>query len=893
MPAAQAFKRFRILLPLLAAWLVLLLPKVEAAPRRALSRHIPAAVSNLQPIGRLASNTPLTLEIALPWRNVEQLPALIEEIYDPASTNYHHYLTPQQFNEKFAPTAADYQALITFAQTRGLHVTQTFPDSTLLVVSGTVIDVENAFHTRLQVYPHPHENRNFFAPEIEPSLDLSVTVQTISGLDNLVVPRPMSLHRKPQTTTAQPNAFTGSAPGGSFIGKDFRAAYLPGISLTGAGQKVGLLEFDGYYAADITAYENQAGLSPVPLTNVVISPFDGSIGTNNIEVALDIEMAVAMAPGLSQIVVYEGTTGNAILTQMANDTSVSQFSASWTYSTDSTTTNLFARLAAQGQSFFNASGDSGAYTSGGNSPAPPTDVPYLTSVGGTTLTTSGPGGAWVSETVWNWIDTGQANNGASSGGISRRYSIPSWQKGISMTSNGGSTTFRNIPDVALTADNIYVICNNGSPGEVGGTSASCPLWAAFTALINQQNQMTGGTNIGFINPAVYAIGKGAEYASSFHDITTGDNHNSITSSKYSAVAGFDLCTGWGTPIGGALISALANGAPFIATQPSNLVTAPGGNATFTVVALGNGTLSYQWEFNGTNIALATNTSYTVTNAQITNQGNYAVVVSNTAGSTASSNATLTVNAPPAISGQPQDQTVAAGSNATFTVIASGAPLPTYQWQFNGTNIALATQSTLIITNAQLSNQGNYSVLVSNSGGTVPSSNAFLTVNAPPAVTAQPLSHIVNLGAHVLFNAGATGSPALAYQWLFNGTNISGASNVLFQIFNVQATNAGFYQVIVSNAFGAGTSSIATLRVLGVPVSFTTTPGSIQYANGQFTLQINGLTGQGPVVIQSSSNLTDWLSVYTNASGFGQFQFIDTNVGNLPFGWYRAVVPTTP
>ena len=205
----------------------------------------------------------------------------------------------------------------------------------------------------------------------------------------------------------------------------------------------------------------------------------------------------------------------------------------------------------QGQSFFNASGDADAYT---GEIAAPADNPYITVVGGTTLTTSGPSGVWVSETVWNW-----GGGQGSGGGISTAYSLPPWQEDLSMAANQGSSHQRNIPDVAMVADNVFEIDDNGKsePG-VGGTSCATPLWAGFTALVNQQAAASGKPAVGFLNPALYAIGQGAGYASAFHDITTGNNTSSSSPNKFFAVPGYDLCTGWGTPTGSNLINALVS-----------------------------------------------------------------------------------------------------------------------------------------------------------------------------------------------------------------------------------------------------------------------------------------------------------------------------------------------
>jgi kumamolisin len=288
------------------------------------------------------------------------------------------------------------------------------------------------------------------------------------------LPHP-KLQPQPAPANATPRA--GSGPSGSYRGNDFRAAYVPGTPLTGAGQSVGLLQFDAYYANDIASYASQAGLPAPNLVNVAVNGGISSPGANNIEVALDIEMVLSMAPAASTVYVYEAPNGTAwttILSKMANDNLAKQLSCSWGGgSPNATAENLFKQMAAQGQSFFNASGDSDAFTSA----IPfPSDSTNITQVGGTTLSTSGPGGAYVSETVWNW---GLVNGSyvGSSGGISTYYGLPSYQQGLSMSANQGSTTMRNVPDVALTADNVYVVYNNGTAGLVGGTSCAAPLWA--------------------------------------------------------------------------------------------------------------------------------------------------------------------------------------------------------------------------------------------------------------------------------------------------------------------------------------------------------------------------------------------------------------------------------
>jgi hypothetical protein len=308
-----------------------------------------------------------------------------------------------------------------------------------------------------------------------------------------------------------------------------------------------LFELDGFYPNDIPTYETLTGLPKVPARAVLLDGFSGQPGSGNPEVALDIEMAISMAPGLAGVIAYEGVTPDDILSRMATDNLAKQLSCSWSFEVDEISEQIFQQYAAQGQTFFDATGDIGAMLGAIEQPS---DDPYITQVGGTTLATAGPGLGWVSETVWN------VNGGASSGGISTIFPIPVWQQGVAMSPNGGSTTKRNFPDVAMVAHNIQFVADDGTTEQGDGTSFAAPLWAGFTALVNQQAAATGRPSVGFLNPALYAVGKGSGYSQSFHDITTGNNKITPASRGYLAEAGFDLCTGWGTPIGASLINAL-------------------------------------------------------------------------------------------------------------------------------------------------------------------------------------------------------------------------------------------------------------------------------------------------------------------------------------------------
>src|ERR1700683_1583383 len=293
--------------------------------------HRPAILSQLTPLGPLDKTQELNLAISLPLRNQAGLTQLLQQISNPKSPNYRHYLTPAQFTARFGPTNSDYQAVIAFAKANGLTVTAQYANRTIIDVKGAVPAVEKALHVTMHSYQHPTERRNFFAPNADPTLNLSVQVLGVSGLDNYELPQPRYKLLKaggaqPGVTAAKstvasapdsgspiasPN--TGTGADGGYMGSDFRTAYVPGVTLTGSGQTVGLLQFDGYTTSDITYYETHANLPAVPLTNVLLYGFSGAPTGNGgeVEVSLDIEMSMSMAPGLAGIIVYEaGPSGN-------------------------------------------------------------------------------------------------------------------------------------------------------------------------------------------------------------------------------------------------------------------------------------------------------------------------------------------------------------------------------------------------------------------------------------------------------------------------------------------------------------------------------------------------------------------------------------------------------
>jgi kumamolisin len=386
----------------------------------------------------------------------------------------------------------------------------------------------------------------------------------ISGLDNYSIPHPMVVKKSdyamargidPETIVS--HATTGSGPSASFLGSDMRAAYYGGTALTGAGQNLGLLEFVGTDLADLTTYFKNIGqTNKVPITllstdRTSTNCADTRAGgkCDDTEQTLDMTQAIGMAPGLASLVMYIGSTDTAILSAMTTHIPLPTTigcSWGWTPADPSTDDPYFERMAAQGQSFFAASGDDSTWKKTRDAEAWPADDAHIISVGGTDLITGGAGGAWNSETAWS--DSG--------GGISPdKIAIPSWQQlsGVINSSNKGSTTLRNGPDVSANANFTFYVCADQTActaNEYGGTSFAAPMWAGYMALVNQHAACTGDSPAGFINPVIYPLGVASNYDTDFHDITGG------ASGSYSAVTGYDLVSGWGSPKGTGLITAL-------------------------------------------------------------------------------------------------------------------------------------------------------------------------------------------------------------------------------------------------------------------------------------------------------------------------------------------------
>ncbi len=525
------------------------------------SGQVVPLVQQAQMLQAAATNQTLNLSIGLQLRNQPDLDTLLQTLYDPQSPQFQQYLTPDQFNQLFAPTADQVQQVVAYLQSQGLTVTNVAPNNLLIDATSTVAQAQQTFNVNINSYQLG--SHTFFANAQAPSLPgpISQLITSISGLDNSLQYHPLY-----QRSLQQHNSVQLVGPTSGYGPKDLAGAYdaaaLQSAGFLGDNQTVAVFELDGYQAGDVNQYLQYYNLGTPSISNVLVDGASGAAGQGAIEAELDIELVAAMAPRAHQIV-YEGpnsTQGlNDTYNKIVTDNKAQIATTSWGLCENSTGSaelqtldSIFKQAATQGISFFSASGDSGAYDCSDtnlnvNSPA---SDPYVTGVGATNLQLNG--GAYGSESVWsnpNAISRGP-KGGGSGGGISNTFKIQNWQKGPGVQ-NQYSNGFRQVPDITANGDPttgyaIYcTVSNAGCPAtgwlSVGGTSAGAPFWAGSTALINQFLLAQGKKRIGYANPVLYSLFNAPQQFPAFHDVTKGNNL------YYPATTGYDMASGIGSP----------------------------------------------------------------------------------------------------------------------------------------------------------------------------------------------------------------------------------------------------------------------------------------------------------------------------------------------------------
>ncbi len=434
-------------------------------------------------------------------------------------------------------------------------------------LTGTAADIQKAFGVTLEQKSIDGQEYRVRQGAIHLPASLLDAVEAVLGLDNRPQAQPHFRVRGRQPETA-------GAPS-SYTPPQVAEAYKFPPAASGAGQTIGIIELGGgFKTADLSTYFTGLGLAAPSVTAVSVDGGKNAPTNANSadgEVMLDIEVAASVAPSAKIAVYFSPNTDQGFIdaiTTAVHDTTnkPSVISISWGGPESSWTQQSMTALdaacqsaAALGITITVAAGDDGSSDGAtGNNVDFPASSPHVLACGGTTLVASGA--TITSETVWN--ETAN-NEGATGGGVSNVFPLPSYQANANVPPPTTSTGGRGVPDVAGDADPTtgYSVRVDGQNEVIGGTSAVAPLWAGLVAVANQQL----GKQVGFIQPAIYA----AKAASAFRDITVGNN------GAFSAGPGWDACTGLGSPIASALIPLLAPAASTPAPAPTKKPTKGG------------------------------------------------------------------------------------------------------------------------------------------------------------------------------------------------------------------------------------------------------------------------------------------------------------------------------
>jgi kumamolisin len=544
--------------------------------------------------GKTSPDQQITIAIAVPSRDPAGAEAFVQRVGNPKDKLFRHYLTPTQFAAKFGANDADYAALVAWANEAGLTPTGSYAAHNVLVLRGAVSAIEKALGVSLHDYTDA-AGRAFYAADGQALLPATLAgkVDGIVGLSSqnhghsyaLKLPknvRPLGL---------------GSGLGGTFSAADLRTIYsVPPQISQARTQTVALFEYGGFTQSDVAAFWKQNNVPPVPVSVRGVNGYGGGVDDPGVELeaVLDIDMVSSINPRLKQILVYEDGVADSFqvalldsLAAIAQDDTAQTVSIS--YGQDEheqggpalkAEHSVLVQLAAQGQAVFASSGDTGAY--GDEQPklnvSDPASQPYLTAVGGTTVL-PGPNQSYLEEQAWNELNfpafLSNTGLGATGGGISSFWALPSYQKVLNEPFNQGSATRRNVPDVAAVGDPLTGVAVysaiNGGWIALGGTSVSSPVWAGFYSVVNEASETLGFGKLGFANPLLYSVANlGDGYGSpDFNDVFEGSNGSlNITPhfAGYFASRSYDNTTGWGSPIGGffladALTDALSGANP--------------------------------------------------------------------------------------------------------------------------------------------------------------------------------------------------------------------------------------------------------------------------------------------------------------------------------------------
>jgi subtilase family serine protease len=500
---------------------------------------------------RPAVGTPIHLSLALTNFDEHGLSAYANGVTDPKSPFYQKWLKPEEVGEKFGAPISDIKAVVDDLNSLGFTKIKVWPNRMFISGQAPRGVVEKSFGIEIHGYDRDPKyvargySEKFYAPNRLPAVDavLAGRLRGIFGLSTKVqfIPALSKKQLRPEL-----------AADGSLQPSDLATIYdtapLHTSGFEGAGETIAIFSPTTYATSDVQAFEAANNITGTSIN--VVNVNGGAIDNlDQDEACLDIETVVGQAPA-STVNVYEGPNDGSldIFNQVeADDPDI--LSESYGNPEDnyqdggayaSSEEIIREGMAAEGITMFASSGDDAAYDGAGTAAANVSVSieaadPYVTGVGGTELTTPfGTGITWNGEVAWTFNDGSLGVDSGSGGGLSIFYPEPSWQTGTGVA-NSFSDGMRQVPDVAACASTpLYEIFTEGTFGQFGGTSASCPLWASSTALLQEES----GRRFGCINPALYAVA--ASNPAVYHDIISGNN------GPYTCTAGWDFVTGWGS-----------------------------------------------------------------------------------------------------------------------------------------------------------------------------------------------------------------------------------------------------------------------------------------------------------------------------------------------------------
>jgi subtilase family serine protease len=776
--------------------------------------------------GPVAPSLPIsniTMNLKMSAAQQANLDRLLEEQRDPSSSEYHRWLTPEEFGARFGVTAADMKQLTAWLGAQGFTVNQVSPSMNWISFSGTAAQVDAAFHTALHTYLA--DGRTHFANTNDPSVPdaFADVIADFRGLNDFRL-KPKHL----KTRSVSPDYTTSSgahqlAPGDIATIFDLAPLYSAGIN--GTGQKIVVAGQSAINISDIQAFRAQFGLPAIPSTATSTSLLQlvldgtspGTVSGDEEESDLDLEWTGAVAPNATIVFVYSSDVITSVQYAISNNLApVISLSYGGCEKENSASLRSVAQQAnAQGITWMASSGDSGAagcddgdVATQGLAVNMPASIPEVTAVGGTefnetagttywSTTNSSTGGSalsYIPETAWN-DSAARGDLAASGGGASILFTKPSWQTGPGVPADGA----RDVPDVSLPASpdhDGYYFYSGGSLGVVGGTSVSAPIFTGMVSLLNEYLVSKGvqaKAGLGNINPTLYHLASSANTI--FHDITTGSNivpcktgsTNCVNGSLgYTAGPGYDEVTGLGSVDANKLITSWTSLPASISTT-TKLTVNPTSITASTASILLTATVTAA---SGTTVPTGTVT-FTLGSTTL---GSYTLATSS------NGVATLTITG----------AALASGANSISATYAGSS---TFNGSTGTATITNSTPPTAVVTTSSIS-------LNPASITTAQSTTITASVTGPNGAAVTSGTATISLGSTVLATAAATSKGLTASVPLSASTNKLTAGKYTITV--AYAATAGF----AASTASASLTVTAPATVVSTSTVLTATPSSI-------------------------------------------------------------------